>query len=153
MEFGLGGEFDDVEAEDLASGGGFLTGFEGLPPEEAAGLGGSGGGHEGGVESIDVEGEVDVLGEVGREEVGGEAVFVKGAGVEVVDVGLVGAVVDLFLAEVADADLEDGNTEFVDAAHDAGVAVRAVLVGFAEVGVGVDLDDPEAFAGGVTVGL
>ena len=53
------------------------------------------------------------------------------------------AVVDFFFTEVADADLIDGDAELVDAAHDAGVAVRAAFVGVAEVGMSVDLDDAD----------
>ena len=52
-------------------------------------------------------------------------------------------VVDLFFTEVSNSDLEDGNTEFVGAAHHTGVAMRAALVSVTEVSVGVYLDDAE----------
>ena len=107
-----GSEFDDVEAEDVSAFGGGFTGVEGLPPCESAGLRSACGSHQGGIEAINIKGEVNVFGEIRREELAGDAVVCDLAGVKMADI-VGGTVVDFLFAEVADADLENGEVDSV----------------------------------------
>src|SRR5688572_21441813 len=114
---------------------------EGLVPEPAARLGGAGRRHDRRVEEIDVEGQVDVVRER-REGSLDPAVAVRDpVGPEDGDVAVADEV-GLLDGKGADSHRHDlRNAELEDAAHDAGVRPRRVLVHLAQVSVGVELED------------
>ena len=145
-----GRELDHVEADDLARGGDVVDQPERLAPAEAAGHGRAGGGDHGGIEGVEVEGNEDFFGEIPgdpffRQLAGGEEPRVVGAD----RLFVFGAVVRFFAADGAGADLDERETEFVHAPQDAGVGELRALVDVAQVGVGVEMDDADFFAGGL----
>lgn len=150
MHAGNRGQLNAVEGHNLGVLADSAHNLERLEPAQAVGLGRAGGGDNAGVEAVDVDGQKDLFAFDALDELGQVA-----AGVDIVvepDAGGVGRgadVVHLFLADRANAKLQDIGAQIGDASGDAGMAIGAPFVAVAQVAMGVDLDQHEVAVDGL----
>jgi hypothetical protein len=137
-----------VWADDLPRGGDGIDEVHRVVPPQPPGHRCAGGRHDGGIQPVEIERDEDPLRESLRNPVlrqlpGGNRVgIVRGNGLPVRR-----AVAGFFLAVGAGAKLDDRKPQLVHAAHDAGVGVLRPFVGVAQIGVGVEMDEPDVRAG------